>query len=576
MLKQKSIPIFSLAILLALIFAAVMPFAALADDETPPADPPVVEPVPPADEAAETAPVTDAPAAEEQPAADAAPAAEEQPAEETPAADLTIPEALEQLPEDASLIVVDETGTTLPLASQAAADAIATADPYFTGINGVYGFTSGTSCPEIVDFCATEVANPIQTAIDVFGHYDGVGNIYVEAGTYTENISINGNNGLSQLTGLIGAGTGLFDNLPADQQTILNGSVNIYNMRDDFIFKGFVLNGSFTAGSENYRIVGNNGDLTIEDVDQHTAETGISVFNQNGNVNLENVSATGNMTGIIIDDRGLNGSVTGVVTLTNVIANNNFCYGADFSDFGSDADPMTVNVFGGEFSAKSECGNTKGLMFRTGIEDAFVGEGAYIHDNGTGIYNGDASAAADAAEQSGGTLVTTDCSVIFEGNSADVSNVNLFVEECPADGGGETPVTDDAPVTAEREEEPQNPCNLPNPPAYCGAADGGEQIVPASVTFSQDALPGELPAGNAFVAGFEIALHRGTVDGERVSQAEKVSVTVDIPADAQGKPIRVLFWNGSAWVEVAATISADGRQITFTVAQEGKYAVVAP
>jgi len=48
-----------------------------------------------------------------------------------------------------------------------------------------------------------------------------------------------------------------------------------------------------------------------------------------------------------------------------------------------------------------------------------------------------------------------------------------------------------------------------------------------------------------------------------------VQVAFDIPDNAESTIFTVLFWNGTAWVEIPSTV-VDG-QVVFTVTQPGIY-----
>ena len=114
---------------------------------------------------------------------------EEPPTEETPVVEATaepVPEVVEPTIEvpaepvvevvevvetlaEENLVLVDETGTEVPLASEEAAQAITSGDPWFVANDGsgnVIGYTSllGT-CAPTVTICY-QVANPVQAAID--------------------------------------------------------------------------------------------------------------------------------------------------------------------------------------------------------------------------------------------------------------------------------------------------------------------------------------------------------------------------------------------------------------------------
>src|SRR5687767_8945556 len=97
----------TLALLLALVFSSMQTVTVRAED-TPPPPPATEEPVqPPAEN-----PMVQEPAATEAPVSDAI--------EES----VSLPEVLEELPEDTTLVVLDASGETLPLVSEAAAEVL--------------------------------------------------------------------------------------------------------------------------------------------------------------------------------------------------------------------------------------------------------------------------------------------------------------------------------------------------------------------------------------------------------------------------------------------------------------------
>jgi hypothetical protein len=419
MLKKNRGALTSLSILLSLLVAAVMPFAVFAQDETPPpADAPIVEEVPPAEPPAqeEQPAVEEIPAEEQQPAVEETPAEEQQsaveetpaeeqqpaveetPAEEQPVEELTIPEALEQLPEGTDLVVVDEEGEVLPLATEAAAQALSSGDPYFTDGASVIGFSTTGACPPVVTVCNTS-ATPLSDAINAFAASGTAsGAITVEAGTYAAGVTINGSVGnLFNLTGLIGAGSGL---------TTLTGSISVTNMSNAFTFQGFTLNGAFTAS-------GNSGDLNITDVVQSgSASYGLFVEDHTGNINLSNVTASGNQDfGASLD----NTSGTGNVTLTGAnVFNNNGTIGLFvFSNGDISASNVTAsgNVIGAYLNNSPGTGNvtlTGANIFNTNGENGLsvLSNGDISASNVTASNNAEMGAQLDNTSGTGNVTLT--------------------------------------------------------------------------------------------------------------------------------------------------------------------------
>ncbi|NPV87629.1 MAG: hypothetical protein HPY45_16650 [Anaerolineae bacterium] len=117
--------------------------------------------------------------------------------EETPIAELLV-QAAEQ---DSEIVVLDEEGEEVPLASKEAMEALSpgsVADPWFDAGGGVIvGYSATGICLPAVTECNTS-STPIQDALDD-SRSDGK-TVYVEAGTYNENIVIR------KTVSLVGAG----------------------------------------------------------------------------------------------------------------------------------------------------------------------------------------------------------------------------------------------------------------------------------------------------------------------------------------------------------------------------------
>jgi putative surface-exposed virulence protein len=131
---------FIVTALLVLAISAMVTIPALADEGAPPVET-VSEEAPPVEEVAEDA----APAAAEEANTSSAP----EPASVTDEAP-PVEEIIEQLPEDTELIVVGDNGEALPLATQEAADVIATADPQWCPTGATPG--SATCSPVFTSF----------------------------------------------------------------------------------------------------------------------------------------------------------------------------------------------------------------------------------------------------------------------------------------------------------------------------------------------------------------------------------------------------------------------------------------
>ena len=333
MKNNRFFALLSIAVILVFITSLVNTVNVFADDATPPAltEEPVVD-----------APPAEVPAAEEVP-----------PVEETvPAVDepLTVSEILEATPEDTDLIVLDNTGEALPLASADAAAVLAAPDPYFTVGGTTYRFFSNAGdCATggFISNCFDGTSTPIQDAIDYLSTLDaspdadinGNRNIYVEGGIYTEDVIVDGLNWttLPISLGIIGAGSG---------STTLEGSFEIYGM-NAFTLSGFSVADNGSGGGYVYA-EGNTGTLTLNDLivanvnGNGPTGDGIDILFHNGDVNLTYVDSSNNnngggayiesfdnvtITNSHFDDNLLGGvgvySLIGDVSLNTVTANDN-------------------------------------------------------------------------------------------------------------------------------------------------------------------------------------------------------------------------------------------------------------
>ena len=254
------------------------------------------------------------------------------------------------------LVIADPNGAPLSLVSNAVSGA---SDPYFTVGTTKYQFlfNADPRCGNVNIFCSD---HPIQAAVDKLVEMNWVpvdGTIYVESGTYTENVTIDGSRvygtttskPLSLLKALKGAGS--YET--TDEASVINGSVTVKNVLNGFILSGFVIDatGVSTAG---VGFDNNTGTITIKDVEVKNSDgDGISVTNQKGGVildtvtshnnskigtNIDNSSATFlvNVVNSSFTDNSINGpeisgglliTTTGSVSITGVTSNGNHGYG---------------------------------------------------------------------------------------------------------------------------------------------------------------------------------------------------------------------------------------------------------
>lgn len=257
---------------------------------------------------------------------------------DTPVVDATATEQALEAAQDAGVTVVpvDETGAAVSLASAEAAQILSAPDPYFTIGVTTYNFSAADCDPDTPGDQAC--SNPIQAAIDYLAVNDMTpddGIVYVEAGTYSEDVTIQGLNWTSTpaalaLFGVSGSGS-----------TTINGFVNIFNLIN-VALDGFAINGQVFADS-------NTGNLFLNDlVITNPAGDGLVVTNHSGDISVSNVDSSGNGgsgayldntagTGNVVVDPstfnnnsgdGLSVNSNGDITLTDVTANGNGGSGA--------------------------------------------------------------------------------------------------------------------------------------------------------------------------------------------------------------------------------------------------------
>ena len=105
---------------------------------------------------------------------------------EAPVVEEAVAEIVEVLTTE-EIIIVDENGDELPMASQEAADVISNSDPFFWNGSQWIGYTSMTgTCPSFVAVC-NQVAAPFTTALTVIPENS---TLYVQSGYYDEEVTV--------------------------------------------------------------------------------------------------------------------------------------------------------------------------------------------------------------------------------------------------------------------------------------------------------------------------------------------------------------------------------------------------
>jgi len=256
-----------------------------------------------------------------------------------------------------------------------------------------------------------------------------------------------------------------------------------------------------------------------------------------GNVNISNSGFSNNATPA--DQANAQGGLMvsgGDVTLNTVTADENRMFGADISATG------TINIENSSFSNNL---NGSGLLASTPtgtiiLTDVIAlgngGDGADLETNCDIFVWGDVNGSTFAGNtQYGINAVTRSLNL----------NLGLPTVFTPANGTGETNVS-----------APSGACptaTSPNPSA-------AYTII---VSLTQGQLPAALGSGNAFVSALQVS---GQI-------TNGITLSFPIPAGMENADLAVMFWNGSAWVEVSGG-SVVGDAFVITVNQPGIYVLV--
>ncbi len=329
MFKQKRLTVLSMAVVLALLGAAVMPFTALADDVAPPpTEVPVVDAAPTEEPVVEVAPTED-------------PVVDVPPTE-------SVSDVVAALA-DANAVLLDADGNPIPLASQEAADILTSDsfDPFFYDGTIWIGFTTtGSGCPAGVTCLSSPT--PLQAAISNVP--DGA-TVYVAAQNYGEAVTIDKNLGLIGYQG----GTGSVSGTSFSGYTLANASTASFTL-------GSGANISNAASVNVFAPVVNvNAGASIQD--------GITLIDNGGTVNV----AAGTYTEQIVIDKSL--TLVGVGAGTTVIQAPSVL--ADDPD-GAKTIVLFTGAITAEISGFTIQGPVNGLNFGIYVRN---GATANIHDN---------------------------------------------------------------------------------------------------------------------------------------------------------------------------------------------------
>ena len=386
-----------------------------------------------------------------------------------------VEEQEEAEPSEENITLVDENGEAINMASQDSQEALSSADPYWYVDSVKYAYVkTGAACPSDADYCY-ESDTPISSALDYMiannlSPSDGL--LHVEADSYTENITVDGNSVF--LKGIISEGT--------SSDTTITGTVSISNTVNGFTLSGFTILGSLNLND-------NIGTITLEDVVvESSGITGISVTNHNGAVNIDRVAADNNDDyGLYIDNSDGTASVTisnsqfqfnqggygassglyiktnGKITLEGISAYGNVGSGAILDALKGIVISQSVfsnNAYQGIYIGNSYTSNAvtinDTLINHNGYEGLFLTTGScVVLDNVTASYNGDGSgkngASINTQASSKATVkvsnsafnnnygyglrVTAINNVTMSGITADSNQQGVFIDACVENAG---------------------------------------------------------------------------------------------------------------------------------------------
>jgi hypothetical protein len=292
---------------------------------------PVEGETPPVEDVVPSGPVgADGASSEEQPAVPA----EDQPVGEEVVTEETDPvsEILEQLPEETDVVVVDEAGEVVPLATEAAAEIIATSDPIWCKEGTNPDSSNAGDCTSGWDTVTQLVADLTS------GGFTGNGTIFFTS-TYNENdVILDGGTlaGLGSLTlqgGWNGSGNalwGLSGSYGLSGGTTFSAPVTIQNWIGNVFINNIEIESDVTTVSYGLGVY-TTGDITLNNVNVHdTAGTGDGALLSNiggGNVVINHSQFNQNTGG-----NGLAVESSGAITLNVVDAIGNGLTGASLEN----------------------------------------------------------------------------------------------------------------------------------------------------------------------------------------------------------------------------------------------------
>jgi hypothetical protein len=320
MTAKKPFSIATILLSILLIVSLLNVQVAFADGETP-TEPPAptqveTEPPPPTESAVEPAPPTEAPIESTPEPVEAAPV----PAETTV---VPIEEVLTQVPDNTEVVVLNEDGEPLPLATQEAADIVAAIDPIWCPVGVLPGgpgcsdnFTGDTAITQLLNDMVTNTSNYAKDGVIYFTPFavqsflltqSNLGTLkYNALNNALQNYSLTLQGGWNgNLVSPVVAGQTVFHNDSVDTYVSIGTPSNRWLGKitlNDIIFSGVATTNALTIYTD-------SGDITLGNVD---------VMNQSGGRNTALLNTnSGNITvqnGSMFDGDGTNSNGFGAAT----------------------------------------------------------------------------------------------------------------------------------------------------------------------------------------------------------------------------------------------------------------------
>jgi len=544
-----------LTILVTLLIGFAAPATAFADDETPP-------------------PATETPAEEEPVAPDPEPA---------PVTDI-----LEPLPEETQIIALDEEGNVEPLATEEAAEIIATGDPIWCP-EGVAPSAGSGGCTDPGPGNSNYDPSSLQSLLNYLqaNQPTQAGVIWIEK-TYDSSLNdpavtgftINGSSFTIMRDYAITiqggwSGVGGDETIDHADPSVFNGDYfHIENWNADVAINDISITG-VPASAPGLEVTTTGGISINRTKSNNNADDGASLDNASGiGIVLVESSQFNNNSG-----SGLFVNSNGAITLNNVRANGNGAIGAYLNNIPAGGQALTVGG-GSQFNNNAAYGLvalSDGDITLDSISASGNGHAAPYYPGAIFDTLANAVVCASRFNHNGGYGFEASLpGTLTHGNNAYFGNgAGAYLIY-----GGATAIADETLCGASPEREPRKEnLRLQSLPVTggqgidldCSIFDGTQLVLASgdSVMFlcpiegtatltqlSGGALPGGLTAGSVFVSSMEAGLspeRSGALPG-------KVIVSFVIPKEMKDANLAILYWDGQ-WLNLADAAFDDGRVV---------------